>query len=107
MAIVKISAACSISMSVVNFPIPILNAPSMTSEGIPMARKTWDGISTPDVHAEPVEIARRDRTRAMTALLGMSGMEIWRLPASRLGRSPLRINPGISLRSRDWRRSRF
>jgi antirestriction protein len=56
-ALDKISAATSISSSVVNLPILIRKAPSTKFEGNLIACKTCDGDSTPDEQAEPVEIA--------------------------------------------------
>ncbi len=53
----RIFAARSISSSVVNLPRPIRNAPSITLSGKVKARKTWEGVSTPDEQAEPVEMA--------------------------------------------------
>jgi hypothetical protein len=57
----KISAACSTSMSASgNFPIPILNAPSDFGRHSYGVRKAWGrNINAVDVHAEPVEMAKR------------------------------------------------
>jgi hypothetical protein len=55
-AVERISAARSISSFVVNLPRPIRNAPSITSEGKLRACRTWEGVSTPDEQAEPVEM---------------------------------------------------
>jgi len=50
------------------------SAPSMTSEGRPKAWWIW---TSPDEQAAPVEIASLERTLATTALLGISGIDMW------------------------------
>ena len=41
--------------------MPIRSAPSITSEGKHNACKTWEGVSTPDEQAAPVEMASSER----------------------------------------------
>ncbi len=53
----RISAALIISDSVVNLPSPILTELAICSEGKPKAVKTWEGVSTPEEQAAPVEMA--------------------------------------------------